>query len=48
MKKGLTLLLSEEELVDLCRILIDRDEIGALLFLDRHVKKEVRRLLEGG
>jgi len=48
MKKRTTLLLSEEELVNLCRILMDGDERGALQFLDRHLKKEARRLLEGG
>lgn len=48
MKKGLTLVLSDEELVDLCRILMDQDEPGALAFLDQHLKKQVRRVLEGG
>jgi hypothetical protein len=48
MKKGLTLVLSDEELLDLCRILMDRDEAGALAFLDQHLKKQVRRVLEGG
>ena len=48
MKKGITLVLSDGELVDLCRILIDRDEAGALAFLDRHLKRQVRRVLEGG
>jgi len=48
MKKGLMLLLSDGELLDLCRILMDRDEAGALVFLDQHLKKQIRRLLEGG
>jgi hypothetical protein len=48
MKKGLTLVLSDEELVDLCRILMDQDEAGELAFLDQHLKKQVRRVLEGG
>jgi hypothetical protein len=48
MKKGLTLVLSDEELLDLCRILMDRDEAGALVFLDQHLKKPIRRTLEGG
>jgi hypothetical protein len=47
-KKGLTLILSDEELLDLCRILMDRDEGGALAFLDQHLKKQVRQALEGG
>lgn len=34
MKKSLTLVLSDEELLDLCCVLIDRDEAGALAFLD--------------
>lgn len=48
MKNGLTLVLSAEELVDLCRILMDQDEAGAPAFLDQHLKKQVRRVLEGG
>lgn len=48
MKKGLTLVLSDEELLDLCRILMDRNEAGAIAFLDRHLKKQVHRALEGG
>ncbi len=48
MKKGLTLLLSDEELLDLCRIILDRDAEGALEFLDRHLKKPARQALEGG
>jgi len=48
MKKGLMLLLSDEDLLDLFRILIDRDEAGALAFLDQHLKKQVRQGLEGG
>jgi hypothetical protein len=47
-KKGLTLILSDEELLDLCRILMDRDEVGALAFLDSHLKKKVNQALEGG
>jgi hypothetical protein len=46
--KGLTLVLSDEELLDLCRILLDGDEAGALAFLDQHLKKQVKQLLEGG
>lgn len=48
MKKGLTLVLSDEELLDLCRILMVRDEAGALAFLDQHLKKQIRQTLEGG
>jgi len=48
MKKALALSLTEEELLDLCRVLIDRDEAGALGFLDQHLKKKVNQALEGG
>ena len=48
MKTGLTILLSDEELLDLFRILIDRDEAGALAFLDQRLKRQVRQALEGG
>ena len=42
------LLLSDEELLRLFRVLIDRDEAGALEFLDQHLKKQIRQALEGG
>lgn len=48
MKKSLTLVLSDEELLDLCRVLIDHDEAGALAFLDQHLKKKVDQALKGG
>lgn len=48
MKKSLSIVLSDEELLDLCRILIDRDEEGALAFLDQYLKKKVDQALEGG
>ena len=48
MKKGLTLVLSDEELLDLYRILMDLDEAGVLAFLDQHLKKQVRRPVAGG
>jgi regulator of sigma D len=48
MKKALVVPLSDEELLDLCRILIDHDEAGALAFLDQHLKKKVNQALEGG
>ncbi len=48
MKKGLTLVLSDEELLDLCRVIIDRDAEGALKFVDRHLKKPAQQALEGG
>jgi len=35
-------------LLDLCRVIMDRDEAGALEFLDRHLRKKVNQALEGG
>ena len=48
MKKGLTLTLEDAELVELCRVLIDKDAVGALEFLQAHLKGKARDLLEGG
>jgi len=48
MKKGVTLVLSEADLIELCRILMDDDADGALAFLRTHLKSKVRDLLEGG
>ena len=48
MKKALTLVLSDGELLELQRILLDRDEAGALAFLDRYLRKQVAKALEGG
>lgn len=48
MKKGLTLILTEEDLVELMRILLDEDAQGALRFLQDHCRGKARDLLEGG
>ncbi len=48
MKRGLTVVLTDDELLDLCRIIMDRDAEGALEFLDRHLKKPAQHALEGG
>jgi len=48
MKKALVVPLTDEELLDLCRIIIDRDAEGALEFVNRHLKKKVEQALEGG
>ncbi|MFB0535983.1 MAG: hypothetical protein ACETWR_13495 [Anaerolineae bacterium] len=48
MKKALVVPLTYEELLDLCRILLDRDEKDALRFLDEHVKKPANEVVEGG
>lgn len=47
-KKGLTLILEDAELVELCRILMDGDADAALAFLRQHLKARARDLLEGG
>jgi hypothetical protein len=48
MKKGINLILDEEQIVELIRILIDNDEEAALIFLKFHFKGKARELLEGG
>ncbi|MCD6520149.1 MAG: hypothetical protein J7M05_09540 [Anaerolineae bacterium] len=48
MKKALVIPLSDEELMELYRIIIDRDKEAALNFLDRFVRKRVLQALEGG
>ncbi|GAB4516444.1 MAG: hypothetical protein Kow0047_28370 [Anaerolineae bacterium] len=48
MKKALTIVLTDEELLELYRIILDRDAEGALAFLDQHLKKPARQALEGG
>ena len=48
MKKGLTLTLQDAELIELCRVLIDKDAEGALEFLQTHLRGKARDLLEGG
>jgi hypothetical protein len=48
MKKGLNLVLEDEDIIELMRILMDDDEIAALAFLKIHFKGKARDLLEGG
>jgi hypothetical protein len=48
MKKGLNLILEDTDLIELCRILLDRDADAALAFLQQHLKGRARDLLEGG
>lgn len=48
MKKGVNLVLTEQDIIDLMRILIDDDAEGALVFLKAHFKGKARDLLEGG
>jgi hypothetical protein len=48
MKKTISLILEDEEIIDLMRILLDEDTQGALAFLKEHFKGKARDLLEGG
>ena len=48
MKKALTIVLEDQDIIDLIRILMDDDASGALAFLKEHFKGRARELLEGG
>jgi hypothetical protein len=48
MKKSLHLVLEDEDIFELMRILMDSDADGALAFLRQHFKGKARELLEGG
>ena len=48
MKKALHLILEEEDMLELMRVLMDDDTEGALAFLKKHFKGKARDLLEGG
>lgn len=48
MKKALNLILEDQDIIELMRILIDDDVEGALVFLKTHFKGKARKLLEGG
>ena len=48
MKKTLNLVLEEEEIIELIRVLMDDDAGGALAWLKAHFKGKARDLLEGG
>ena len=48
MKKALTVVLEDQDLIELMRILMDGDADGALAFLREHFKGKARDLLEGG
>jgi len=47
MKRVLTIPLEDEDIIELCRILMDKYADGALEFLQTHVKSQARDLLEG-
>lgn len=48
MNKSITLVLEEQELIELIRVLLDEDAEAALAFLKVHFKGKARELLEGG
>jgi hypothetical protein len=48
MKRGINIILEDDQVVDLIRILIDDDTESALKFLKAHFKGKARELLEGG
>jgi hypothetical protein len=48
MKKSISLVVEDEDLLELMRILLDEDSDGALQFLKIHFKGKARELLEGG
>jgi hypothetical protein len=48
MKKAITLVLEDTELIELTRILMDEDADAALGFLKQHLKGKLRETLEGG
>jgi len=47
MKKSILLALSDEELIELQRIILDEDKEEALHFLQKHFKEKARTTLEG-
>jgi hypothetical protein len=47
MKKALQVIVEDEDLVELLRILMDEDKEAALAFLKLHIKGKARQLLEG-
>jgi len=48
MNKSVNLVLDDEDIIELIRILMDDDADGALAFLKRHIKGKTRDLLDGG
>lgn len=48
MKKNLSIVLEDEEILELMRILMDDDARAGLAFLKKHFKGKARELLEGG
>lgn len=48
MRKALVIPVTEKELQELYRILLDRDKDAALEFLDVYARAPLRRAMEGG
>ena len=48
MKKAINLVVEDDDLIELIRILLDDDADGALAFLKTHFKGKARDLLKGG
>ena len=48
MKKAINLVLEDEDIIEIMRILMDDDAEAALAFLKKHFKGKARDLLEGG
>lgn len=48
MKKALIIPLTEKEIQELYRILIDSDKDAALEFLDTHARPPLHKAMEGG
>ena len=48
MKKTLSIVVEDQDIIELIRILMDDDAEGALAFLKVHFKGKARDLLEGG
>lgn len=48
MKKALSIVLEDQDIIELVRVLMDDDAEGALAFLKLHFKGKARELLEGG
>ncbi len=48
MKKALSIVLEDRDIIELMRIMIDDDASGALTFLKQYFKGKTRELLEGG
>jgi hypothetical protein len=48
MKKALVIPLDDQELLELYHVILDEDAEGALRFATEHLRRPLRRALEGG